>query len=125
MLRLWQKIRLFKTEAYLLYLALKHPATPHRVKIFVGLIALYLFSPIDIIPDFTPFAGYLDDVVVVPALIHIAFRLVPADVVAEMRKTAAAQPIARPLRRFFKLLFLSGCLAAAILAAIVWFRQNP
>ena len=63
-----------------------HPRTPRAAKVCLGLAVAYLLLPFDLIPDFIPVVGHLDDLVVIPALIALAIRLVPADVVSECRK---------------------------------------
>ncbi len=66
-------------------------------KLLAGLVAAYALSPIDLIPDFIPVLGYLDDLLIVPAGIWLAVRLIPADVLADLRKTALERQ--RPVSR--------------------------
>jgi uncharacterized membrane protein YkvA (DUF1232 family) len=73
---------------YALYLAYKHPGTPWYAKISAGLVIAYAFSPIDLIPDFIPVLGYLDDLILVPLGITLALRMIPAAVMVECRKRA-------------------------------------
>jgi uncharacterized membrane protein YkvA (DUF1232 family) len=61
-----QRARRLKTESYALYLVARHPDTPWYAKLFVAAVVAYAFSPIDLIPDFIPVLGYLDDLVLVP-----------------------------------------------------------
>jgi uncharacterized membrane protein YkvA (DUF1232 family) len=78
-----------KTESYALLLAYKDPRMPWYAKAFtIGVIA-YAFSPIDLIPDFIPVLGYLDDLVLIPLGIIVAIKLIPAEVMAECREKAA------------------------------------
>ncbi len=70
---------------------LKHPKTPRAAKWLLGMAIAYAASPIDLIPDFIPVLGHLDDLIVVPALIMLALRLIPKDVVQECRRAASAQ----------------------------------
>ena len=67
-------------------LALKHEKTPLPAKILAGLTVAYALSPIDLIPDFIPFLGYLDDLIILPALIALTVRRIPPDVLAECRQ---------------------------------------
>jgi len=82
-----------KTEVYALYLAYRDPRTPWYARLFAALVAGYAFSPIDLIPDFIPVLGYLDDLILVPLGVKIALTMIPADVMAESR--AKAQEIIR------------------------------
>jgi uncharacterized membrane protein YkvA (DUF1232 family) len=85
-----QRARLLRSEAFALYLAARHPGTPWYAKALAGGVAAYAFSPVDLIPDFIPVVGYLDDLILVPAGIALAVRLVPAAVLAECRQRSAA-----------------------------------
>lgn len=80
-----------KRDSFALYLAYRHPETPWTAKLFAGLVAAYAFSPIDLIPDFIPVLGYLDDLVLVPAGIAMAVRMIPSGVMRECRNTAERQ----------------------------------
>ena len=77
--------RRIKRDAVTLWFASRHPAMPWLPKI-VGIVAVaYALSPIDLIPDFIPVLGYLDDVILLPAMIWLAVRLAPVDVIAASR----------------------------------------
>jgi uncharacterized membrane protein YkvA (DUF1232 family) len=78
-----------RSDSYALYLVARDPRTPWYAKLLAGAVVAYALSPIDLIPDFIPVLGYLDDLVIVPAGIALAVRLVPADVLAECRARAA------------------------------------
>ncbi|MBZ0286531.1 MAG: DUF1232 domain-containing protein [Anaerolineae bacterium] len=80
----------FKTELNVYRLVLVHPCTPRLSKILLGAAIGYFLSPIDLIPDFVPVLGQLDDLLIVPALLLAALKFVPADVVAECRRQAGA-----------------------------------
>lgn len=83
-----QRARALKAETYVLYLAARHPGTPWYAKLLVAAIVAYAFSPIDLIPDFIPVLGLLDDLVLIPLGILLAIRLVPPAVLAECRARA-------------------------------------
>lgn len=83
-----QRTRHLKAETFALYLAARHPQTPWYAKLFVACIVAYAFSPIDLIPDFVPILGYLDDLVLIPIGIALAIKLIPPSVLAECRKRA-------------------------------------
>jgi uncharacterized membrane protein YkvA (DUF1232 family) len=77
-----------KTDTYALFLACSDPRVPWYAKVLVGLIVAYALSPIDLIPDFIPVIGYLDDLLLVPAGIALAARLIPEGVLEEHRAHA-------------------------------------
>lgn len=83
-----QRVRSLKAETYVLYLAARHPGTPWYAKVFVASVVAYAFSPIDLIPDFVPVLGYVDDLILIPLGIVIAIKMIPASVLAECRARA-------------------------------------
>lgn len=87
--RLRSRAREFKLDTYALYLAARHSGTPLVPKVLALVVAGYALSPIDLIPDFIPVLGYLDDLLLVPAGIALCVRLVPEDVMEECRAKAA------------------------------------
>jgi uncharacterized membrane protein YkvA (DUF1232 family) len=80
--------RRLKRDAITLWFACKNPATPWLPKVLCGFVVAYALSPIDLIPDFIPVLGYLDDLLLLPALIWIAVKLLPPGVVKESRAQA-------------------------------------
>lgn len=76
----------FKTELDVYRLVLIDPRTPRVSKILLGSAIGYFLSPIDLIPDFVPVLGQLDDLLIVPGLLYAAFRFIPAEVVEECRE---------------------------------------
>jgi uncharacterized membrane protein YkvA (DUF1232 family) len=90
-LKRWQRqAKALKQQTYALYLAYRDPRVPWYAKILLAAIVAYAFSPIDLIPDFIPVLGYLDDLVLVPLGIALAVKLIPAQVMAESREQAQA-----------------------------------
>ena len=83
-----QRAQRLKVEVYALYLAYKDPRVPLYARIFAACVVGYAFSPIDLIPDFIPVLGYLDDLIIVPAGIVLALKMIPASVMAECREQA-------------------------------------
>lgn len=83
-----QSARNLKKENWALFLAYKDPRTPWYAKLFTGLVVAYAFSPIDLIPDFIPVLGYLDDLVLVPLGVAAAIKMIPPEVMAECRDKA-------------------------------------
>jgi uncharacterized membrane protein YkvA (DUF1232 family) len=82
-----------KAELAALYYAYRDPAMPLAPKLLILLTLGYALSPIDLIPDFIPVLGYLDDLVLVPALIRLSLRLIPDPVMAAARAEASAKPV--------------------------------
>lgn len=83
-----QRVRQLKSESFALYLAARDPRTPWYAKLFVAGIVAYALSPIDLIPDFVPVLGYLDDLILIPLGIALAIRMVPDAVMTECRARA-------------------------------------
>jgi uncharacterized membrane protein YkvA (DUF1232 family) len=81
--------RQIKQQTLALYFAVRDPRTPWYVKLFAGFIVAYAISPVDLIPDFIPVLGFLDEVILLPAAIWLAVRLVPPAVLDEARRRAA------------------------------------
>ena len=86
--RLKSVARSFKREITVYRRVLKDPRTPWLAKAFLGAAVVYTLSPIDIIPDFVPVIGHLDDLVIVPILVALGMSLIPRGVVAECRRHA-------------------------------------
>ncbi len=88
-----EKVGRLKTDTYALYLAFKDRRTPWYAKAFIIIVVAYALSPVDLIPDFIPVIGYLDDLILVPAGIYLAIKMVPATVLGECRQKALAQKV--------------------------------
>jgi uncharacterized membrane protein YkvA (DUF1232 family) len=92
---MWQKgkdlARSFKRELRIYQSVLADSRTPIQAKIFLGLAVGYLCMPFDLIPDFIPVIGHLDDVVIVPELVYLGLRFIPAELVDEYRRRVAGQ----------------------------------
>ncbi len=86
--RLRDWARAIKRDVVALYLAARDPRVPWLAKVVAICVAAYALSPIDLIPDFIPILGYLDDLIIVPLGILLAVRLVPDDVMADLRSKA-------------------------------------
>ena len=93
-LRLWA--RNLKRDVVALYLAAGDPRVPWYAKAVAAVVAAYALSPIDLIPDFIPLLGYLDDVILLPMGIALAIRLIPPAILEEHRKTATERAAKRP-----------------------------
>jgi len=88
-LRAWASA--LKRETYALYLAYRDPRVGWFARVWAALVVAYALSPIDLIPDPIPVLGYLDDLLIVPAGIWVAVRLIPAEVLADCRERAAEE----------------------------------
>src|SRR2546430_13523376 len=84
------RARELKRETYVLHLPVRDPRTPGYARAIAAAVVAYALSPIDLIPDFIPVIGYLDDLIVVPLGIALALKLVPANVMADCRSQALA-----------------------------------
>ena len=121
--KLTQRARHLKAESFALYLAARDPRTPWYVKFLVGGIVAYAYSPIDLIPDFVPVLGYLDDLILIPLGIALVIKLVPDAVLAECR-TRAQETLqnGKPVSRVAAAVIVVIWLALAALC-IVWTYQ--
>lgn len=86
--QLKSRARALKNEAFAVYLAAKDPRTPWYAKALIFFVVAHTFSPIDLIPDFIPILGYLDDLIITPGGLWLAVKLVPAEVLEEAREKA-------------------------------------
>ncbi|HZH43982.1 MAG TPA: DUF1232 domain-containing protein [Lysobacter sp.] len=103
-----ERLRALREDAITVYVAARDPRLPWAVRLFALAVAAYAFSPIDLIPDFVPVLGLLDDLVLVPLGIALVIRLTPPAVLADARQRARALAT-RP-----------RSLAGAIAVAAVW-----
>ena len=83
-----ERAKQLKTDIPTVFLALKDKETPILAKIFATLTVVYALSPVDLVPDFIPVLGYLDDVNLLPALAALTIRLIPKEVLDRNRKAA-------------------------------------
>jgi uncharacterized membrane protein YkvA (DUF1232 family) len=124
--RLRDWARGIKREGVALWFASRHPGTPLAAKALCVFVVAYALSPIDLVPDFIPVLGYVDDVLLLPALMWIALRMIPADVMAECRsrgdewmRTHADKP-----RSVAGALLVVCVWVAACWAAWAWWRNR-
>jgi uncharacterized membrane protein YkvA (DUF1232 family) len=106
--RLEQWARSLKRDVVALSLAARDPRVPWYAKALALCVAGYALSPVDLIPDFIPVLGYLDDAVIVPLGIMAVVKLIPPDIMADHR-AAAAQVLAKPVSR-----------TAGIVIVLIW-----
>src|SRR4030088_2807413 len=107
-----------KRETHVLYLAVRDPRTPWYARAIAAAVVAYALSPIDLIPDFIPVIGLMDDLIVVPLGFALALKLIPAPVMADCRSQALAAD-KLPLSRTAAAVIICLWLAAAVLAFLV------
>ena len=118
--RLRQRARALKRQTYVLYFACRDPRTPWYAKAVAGAVVAYALSPIDLIPDFIPVLGYLDDVLIVPLGLTVALKLIPAPVLADCRAKADLA-VDRSIGRRGAAVIIGIWLAvAALLSWVLW-----
>jgi uncharacterized membrane protein YkvA (DUF1232 family) len=116
------RARALKTEAYAIYLAARDPRTPWYTKALIFFVVAHTFSPIDLIPDFIPILGYLDDLIITPGGIWLAVRLIPPEVLEEARATAAIRDVDRSVGKVGAVLIILVWIIAAIGAVYLFLR---
>lgn len=87
-MKLKEKARQLKRDIPAVFLALKHEDTPIAARILAGITVGYALSPIDLIPDFVPLLGYLDDLLLLPMLVALTITLIPKEAMEECRRKA-------------------------------------
>jgi len=98
-----------KKEITVIYYAYRNPGTGLLPKIIILFTISYALSPVDLIPDFIPVLGYLDDFIIIPALITLSIKLIPDEIMAESRVRASVKPVNLKQNRF-----------AAALIIVIW-----
>jgi uncharacterized membrane protein YkvA (DUF1232 family) len=111
---LWARLKAFQHDLYLLYLVARHPETPTFIKGLTGLIALYVLSPIDLVPDFYPIIGYMDELILTPIFINAVLKLVPSHILAACQKVKMQKPLARKAKSWLTFFIISAILIALI-----------
>src|ERR671923_1269950 len=93
--QLKKRARELKRETYAIYIAARDPRTPWYARALILFVVAHTFSPIDLIPDFIPVLGYLDDLIITPGGIWLAVRLIPPEVLEDARGVASTQGVSR------------------------------
>ena len=109
-----ERARALKRDTLALTFALRDPRTPLIAKVVAGLVVAYALSPIDLIPDFIPVLGYLDDVILVPLGILLSLKLIPGEVLDAARIKADAT-LERPINRVAGVIVVAIWIACALL----------
>lgn len=114
-----ERAKLLKRYVPALFLALRRADTPTSAKLLAGITVAYALSPIDLIPDFVPVLGYLDDLLILPALIAWTIRLIPRDVMdACLKEAEGLWKDGKPKRWYYAIPIL--VLYAALVSLILW-----
>ncbi len=92
--KLKSRARTLKNEVFAVYLAAQDPRTPWYAKALIFFVVAHTFSPIDLIPDFIPVLGYLDDLLITPGGLWLAIRLIPPEALAEAVRRGLIDSIA-------------------------------
>ncbi len=117
------RARQLKTEVYTLYLAYRDPRTPWYAKVLTALVVGYAFSPIDLIPDFIPVLGYLDDLVLIPLGVWAAMKMIPAEVMNESRaKAREAVAEGKPVNKVAAGAIIAIWIGLAVMIGVVLYR---
>ena len=107
LLDIWKRrARQLKIEINAIYLAYKDPRVPWYAKLLIACVIGYAFSPIDLVPDFIPVIGYLDDLILVPLGIALALKMIPPAVLAECREKARTDTTRRKLTNWIAATFI-------------------
>jgi uncharacterized membrane protein YkvA (DUF1232 family) len=111
-----------KTDIPAVFLALKDGKTPWYAKVLAAVVVVYALSPVDLIPDFIPVLGYLDDLIILPALIALCIKHVPKEVLADCRSRASGMwGDGKPEKWYYAIPFAliwAGLIALIVLALI-------
>jgi uncharacterized membrane protein YkvA (DUF1232 family) len=112
----------FKGEVYALYLASKHPRTPWYAKVLAALILGYALSPIDLIPDFIPIMGYLDDLIIIPVGVTLLIKIVPRDILEECRTKVRSDFLNKKPKNWIAatIIVLIWLLAIYLILGLIW-----
>lgn len=122
-MNLKERAKKLKTDIPAVFIALKKKETPAAAKIAAALTVAYALSPVDLIPDFIPILGYLDDLIILPALVALTIRLIPPDVLAACRNEADNLGKRKTKRWYFALpVVLIWLLIVYLIAKALWFN---
>ena len=117
-----ERAKQLKTDIPAVFIAMKHRDTPLLAKILAAATVAYALSPIDLIPDFIPVIGFLDDVIILPLLIALVIKLIPKEVFAQCRIDAAnLWKDGKPKKWYYALpIIFVWCLLIFIIIKIIW-----
>lgn len=118
----WKRIaRVLESNMIILYLSLKDPRVPFWAKAWIGVVVLIGFSPFDLIPDFIPILGILDDLIFIPIGIYVGLKLIPKDVLNELKIKAESEEFPERKKKWYGLLLLLPWIVLLIYGIFLWF----
>jgi uncharacterized membrane protein YkvA (DUF1232 family) len=121
--QLKRRAKQLEIETYALYFAYRDPRVPWYARFFIASVVAYAFSPIDLIPDFIPVIGYLDDLILVPLGIKVALSMIPGNVMIECREKAQAIiHQGKPTYRIVAIIIVSIWILIAAVAIVLIIR---
>ena len=121
MSKLTDRAKKLKTDIPAVFLALKEKRTPGYTKIIAAIVVIYALSPIDLIPDFIPVLGYLDDLIILPALIALCIKYIPKDVFDDCRKRAEGMwTKGKPKKWYYAIPFILIWVAVIVLIVLAF-----
>jgi uncharacterized membrane protein YkvA (DUF1232 family) len=120
--RLKARARRMKTEVFALALAARHPRTPWYAKMIVAGVVLYALTPVDLVPDFIPVVGLIDDLVFIWLAVALAVRFVPPPVLAECRERAQSVILSPSQRRLATLIAIAVWATVLVVAGVLLFQ---
>ncbi len=121
--RLAARARLLKQDLAAVFYAYRDPRLRVLPRVIIAIAIAYALSPIDLIPDFIPVIGYLDDLIIIPALLSLAIALIPDGVMSEARARAKSEPLSLRRNWLFAAIFIGiwiTLILAAVAAALRW-----
>ncbi len=122
-MNLKERAKKLKIDIPAVFIAMKKRETPIRAKLIAGLTVAYALSPIDLIPDFIPVLGYIDDIILLPALVALTIRMIPSDVFDVCRQEAEGLWIGgNPKKWYYALPIVSvWLLIFCLIVKAIWF----
>ena len=118
-----ERAKKLKTDIPALFLALKDKDTPIIAKVFAGITVAYALSPIDLVPDFIPVLGYLDDVILLPAFVAFTIKLIPKEVLERNRKLSEGMwENGKPKKWYYAVpIVLIWVFIIGLIVKLIWF----
>lgn len=122
-MNLKERAKKLKSDIPTIFLALRDKETPIFAKVFATLTVIYALSPVDLVPDFIPVLGYLDDVILLPALVALTIKLIPKEVLEKNRKAAEGLwKDGKPKKWYYGIPFLLiWFIIIVLIIKVIWF----